>query len=412
MRPRGCCGYRDTPDAVAVVLASLVDKSMVQAYDRDADDLPTAGDAPRVHDRDRRDEARELAHRHGDVDRGDLRAGCGWAARPGRAGGLDTRSTVVFDDLRLAVRNALRAGAPAPPIRIVVAAREYAFRRLRYELIGWAESTLAVPDANARLAAAASASSPTGASSAARRDAAIELAERARQRARRPARHVRGGGAAPSGTPASFRETWPPRSTALDDLVKGALASGDDARIAHAYYMRSLSETRNAASNPGLHYAQRATEAAARSQNPTAQAQAAYATGIWLTATAPTPARAELRQSETLARDVGNHWFELFARTETLWLQALDGEPLLALAGYADVLAAWHRAGDWANQWLSLRHVFGICCQIGADDLAMLIHGALEHARGAVDAFPFEPTRRGRPRAHRRRPTGPPRRPR
>ena len=155
--------------------------------------------------------------------------------------------------------------------------------------------------------------------------------------------------------------------------------------------MRSLSETRNAASNPGLHYAQRATEAAARSQNPTGQAQAAYATGIWLAATAPTRARAELHQSETLARDVGNHWFELFARTETLWLQALDGEPLLALAGYADVLAAWHRAGDWANQWLSLRHVFGICCQIGADDLAMLIHGALERA-GAVDAFPFEPS--------------------
>ena len=34
--------------------------------------------------------------------------------------------------------------------------------------------------------------------------------------------------------------------------------------------------------------------------------------------------------------------------------------------------------------------MFGICCQVGADELAMVIHGALEHA-GAADAFPFEP---------------------
>jgi hypothetical protein len=54
------------------------------------------------------------------------------------------------------------------------------------------------------------------------------------------------------------------------------------------------------------------------------------------------------------------------------------------------VISAWHRAGDWANQWLSLRHVLGICHLLGADELAATIHGALERA-GAVDAFPFEP---------------------
>jgi hypothetical protein len=136
--------------------------------------------------------------------------------------------------------------------------------------------------------------------------------------------------------------------------------------------------------------AELAIEAAARSASPTAQAQAAYAAGIWSTASDPARARRELERSESLAREVGNHWFELFARTETLWLQALDGGAVTALASYAEVLEAWHRAGDWANQWLSLRHVLGICSLLGADELALVIHGALERA-GAVDAFPFEP---------------------
>jgi hypothetical protein len=131
-------------------------------------------------------------------------------------------------------------------------------------------------------------------------------------------------------------------------------------------------------------------EHAERSRNPTALAQAHYALGVWLASSDPLQAREEVRRSEAHARDVGNLWFELFARTMGLWLQSIDGEPLVALRGLADVLEAWHRAGDWANQWLSLRHVFGVCCALGEHELALFIHGALERA-GAVDAFPFEP---------------------
>ena len=87
---------------------------------------------------------------------------------------------------------------------------------------------------------------------------------------------------------------------------------------------------------------------------------------------------------------MGNLWFELFARTETLWLQAIEGDPRGALLGFADVISAWHRAGDWANQWLSLRHVLGICLLLRADELAATIYGALDRA-GAVNAFPFQP---------------------
>jgi hypothetical protein len=309
---------------------------------------------------------------------------------PDERGWLDTFDR-VFDDLRLAVHHALERGDIGTAMRIIVSAREYAFRRLRYELIGWAEEALAVEGAEEEpLAAAAIGIVAYGRFVRGESDGAIDLAEHALAVAAATGTDTLGLADRTLGNACFFQGDLPGTIAAVDRLVVGAEASGDDARIAHAWYMRSLGETRMGASNPGMRYAEQATAAAARSRNPTASAQAAYATGIWSAATDPARARLELHRSERLARDVGNHWFELFARTETLWLLALDGAPMDALASYAEVLSAWHRAGDWANQWLSLRHVFGICEQVGADELAMIIHGALERA-GAVDAFPFEP---------------------
>ena len=49
----------------------------------------------------------------------------------------------------------------------------------------------------------------------------------------------------------------------------------------------------------------------------------------------------------------------------------------------------WFRGGDWANQWLSLRHVFGILVQLHDNVAAATLHGALT-AIGAAYALPFE----------------------
>jgi hypothetical protein len=180
---------------------------------------------------------------------------------------------------------------------------------------------------------------------------------------------------------------------ALAELVDGARATGDDARLAHACYMRSLSETRTAgvAAVAGMVHAREAEQAAHRCGNPTALAQADYALGIWTATSDPASSRRHLQRSEEIARGVGNTWFELFSRTENLWLRGLGGDTTGALREFADVVAEWHRAGDWANQWLSLRHVFGLCFLVHADELAATIYGALVRA-GAVDAFPVEPS--------------------
>ncbi len=73
------------------------------------------------------------------------------------------------------------------------------------------------------------------------------------------------------------------------------------------------------------------------------------------------------------------------------WLSAQHGDLVGALRGLDDVVDSWYRGGDWANQWLSLRHVFAILIRLEAHHCAAVLHGALV-AAGAAYALPCEPS--------------------
>jgi hypothetical protein len=173
-------------------------------------------------------------------------------------------------------------------------------------------------------------------------------------------------------------------------MLASARASGSAARLAHALYMRSVAQTSIGDSVRGAHLAGEARAAADACGSPTARAQVAYALGLALESTDPTEALEHLRLAADTAAAAGNRWVEAFALTEVLWLQARNGEPARALAGYSDVVDLWYRGGDWTNQWLSIRHIFGILVQIHAHESAAIVHGALV-AAGAAYALPFEP---------------------
>ncbi len=164
---------------------------------------------------------------------------------------------------------------------------------------------------------------------------------------------------------------------------------GSFARLTHALYMRSVAHTSIGEYVKGAQLAGEARAAATASGSPTAHAQASYALGLALESTNPIEATEHLRRAVDLARDAGNRWIEAFALTEVLWLRAREGEPREALGRYTDVIELWYRGGDWANQWLSLRHVFGILLQLRAHLGAATLHGALT-AAGASYALPFE----------------------
>ena len=61
------------------------------------------------------------------------------------------------------------------------------------------------------------------------------------------------------------------------------------------------------------------------------------------------------------------------------------------MRGYSSVVATWYRGGDWANQCLSLRHVFGLFVELDMARVAAILHGALS-AAGAAYALPFLPS--------------------
>jgi tetratricopeptide (TPR) repeat protein len=174
----------------------------------------------------------------------------------------------------------------------------------------------------------------------------------------------------------------------MDRMIASA-RKGSPARLAHALYMRSVAFTSVGDGVKGAQFAASSGVAAVDAGSPTALAQALYAQGLALKAESPIEATAQLQEAADIARAVGNRWIQAFALTEVLWLESRQGRPREALARFIDVIDLWYRGGDWANQWLSLRHVFGILVQLRADLSAATLHGALT-AAGSAYALPFE----------------------
>ena len=294
-------------------------------------------------------------------------------------------------NLRVALHTAAASGDHDSALRLVAATSEWAFRRIRYEVVDWAETVVAmVGGDDHRLLPTALAVVGYGSFVRGELDRAVVLAESAAELGDRldvpscglPERVL--GNALFYLGDHEAAVTWIERLTAVADRI------GSDARIAHARYMRSVALTSVGDPMGGRDLAVAATEAAERSGSPTAAAQAAYATGLAAASFDVEAAIGALDRSAELAATVGNRWMSAFAMTEAMWLRAGRGETTAALVGYRQVVETWFQGGDWANQWLSLRHLAGIFAEIGRDEEAALLFGAVDSA-GASAALPFSP---------------------
>jgi hypothetical protein len=297
-----------------------------------------------------------------------------------------------FENFREAHANAVARGDVDHAIRLVCALREHAFRRMRYEVAAWAEAALSLPAAEEHAdAAKASAITAYGAFVRGDLDTAVELAERSVALGEKN-RTTSAGLAERAMGNALFYQGHVDRALEwMDRMLESARATGSAARITHALYMRSVAATSVGDGRLGQRLADEARAVAEVSGSATAIAQARYAAGLALESAAPDDARALLTESAEAARTVRNRWVEAFALTEVRWLEAQRGDPLAALGGFSSVVETWYRAGDWANQWLSLRHVCGILAQVGEHRSAAVLYGAIAGA-GAAIALPFEPS--------------------
>ena len=386
----GVCGGQDLEvTKIPMLLANLVDKSMVQVSDegnpryRLLETLQEYG-RDRIGDIGERD---ELRGRH-------ARWYLNLAERcaQGLAGSDESNAVALLDrefkNLRAAYLWSIEHADVDVALRLVAALREYAFRCMHAEISGWADTAAQLPDAGEHprypLVVAVGA---YGRFVRGDLEGTIRLGQHAVEAADRL--HVDSSGLAERALGnAWFYQGEASRGMHWMDLMVESAETGSAARLAHAYYMRSVAYSSVGDTTSGIRLAEMSHDAAASSGSPTARAQALYAGGVALTASDPAGAADLLQRAADVARDAGNRWIQAFALTEVLWLEASQGRPREALQRYADVIDLWYRGGDWANQWLSLRHVFGILVQLRAELGAATLHGALT-AAGAAYALPF-----------------------
>ncbi len=387
-----CRPISDGPEHPAGVVIDLVDKSMLQVVDPDEPRyrlLETLRDFGR--ERLRQTDAlaaAEQRHRQWFADVAE-RAAVGldtpdegrWVARIDRD----------LDNFRAAHAGAVAAGDLAVATRLVAALREYSFRRVRYEIAGWGEATAQLdgfersPSAPIVLGVIAYGRWVRGDLDAAQAFAhrSIAVADSLGEPSTGLAERVLGNAVFYSGaTQDALR--W------MERMAEAAAASGRPAAQTHALYMSSVAATSVGDAPRGAMLAERAVAAAERCGSPTARAQAAYAQGMALRASDSERAERALRLAADLGETAGNRWIRAFALTEVDWMLAQRGRLADALRGFAEVVDLWYRGGDWANQWLSLRHVLGVFTDLGTYHAAAVLHGALVGA-GAAAALPFEP---------------------
>jgi predicted ATPase/DNA-binding SARP family transcriptional activator len=296
-----------------------------------------------------------------------------------------------FDDMREAHACALVDGDVDGAMRLVVALREYAWRRIRYELQVWADATVNMPCATEHaLYPVALGVVAYGQFVHGDLDSAVAVGEQAVAAAERLGTTTAGLAERAIGNAIFYLDQELDAVRWMDRMLAAATVLDSPSLAAHAYYMRSVAETSLGNSTEGGEFAERSTEAAAQSASPSAYAQADYALALSLEKTDPERALRLLDRSVQRAETVDNRWIRAFALTESLWIRAKSGEPVEALRRYHDVIDTWFRGGDWANQWLSLRHVFAIFESLGHDEVAATLYGALD-AAGVMHALPLEP---------------------
>lgn len=382
----------DPAASTVAVIANLVDRSMVRLEEPGEPRyvmletmrefgharLMSAGDLARVEER----------HRSWNLQLGrEAEAGIDTADEGEWAECLDRE----LDNLRAAHASAVRFDDLDVAVGLVVALREYSFRRIRYEVASFADTTMGMAGfhkhAHAPIVAGVAA---YGRWVRGDLESAIEIAAEALELQELTDVPSSGLLERVLANAMFYQGRVDEALDWIDRMVDAATSSGLPARLAHANYMSSVARTSVGRPDLGVVLADNSAEAASASGSPTAFAHAAYAKGLALRSSDTAEAEIHLRRSAELGQRAGNRWIRAFALTEVHSLSARHGDLLGGLARYAEVIDTWHRGGDWANLWLSLRHVFGILTQLERHEAAAVLHGALV-AAGAAYALPFEP---------------------
>ncbi len=386
-----CADRTVAAEAVPNLLSALVDKSMVVADTRRSPSRYSLLETLRTFGREQLRDAGTAALTRRHALWGIERA---WQAPSGLDGPDEARWARhledQFDDLRIAHRWAMAHGDVDGALHLVVGLREFAFRRMRYELFSWVEATLEMPGVAAHpLAPLAYATAAYGCFVRGDLDHATALAERSLTVEQQLALSPCGLHWRTLGNVAYYRGHADMAAGICERMVDAARASGHDARLVHALYMTSVGLASIGRADDSRRLADEAVIIARRTMNPTSVASALFAQALTLERTDPAGAASLLDQAVSHGTAANNRWIVAFARTELISLAARGADLDRALTIARDVIDTWYGAGDWANQWLTLRHVATVLAQRGDSAYAAVLHAAVTSA-SADTAMPIE----------------------
>ncbi len=374
----------------AVLLAELVDKSMVMAT-REGDATRYALlETLRAYGRERLAERGET----GDAQREHAAFYVAFAEDAGqRLRGPSTARwadaiTRELDDLRAAHAWAVATDLDLA-LRLVAALVVYAETRMPAEVFGWAERTIAAAEASGTASALLPTVYGIAASGARFRGdlrGAVALAQRglsgrhADDPARRYPLHILAevalfegrlrevAGFAAEATPlaiAAGDHTWEVLTTSLSVLARAY--SGD---VAGA-----------------ISVADQTCARADLSEDPLAIAWARYTAGEVRLEVDPGAAVVLLQDALDRAGTIGERYLTGAALVSLTSAQGRHGDPRRALGTFRDVIEHWHGAGNWTSQWNTIRNVVELLVRVELDEPAAALYGAVTTRSTAAPVF-------------------------
>ncbi|MGH8887498.1 MAG: AfsR/SARP family transcriptional regulator [Egibacteraceae bacterium] len=87
-------------------------------------------------------------------------------------------------------------------------------------------------------------------------------------------------------------------------------------------------------------------------------------------------------------------------------LRGRHGDPSKALPLFRDLIEHWHQAGNWTQQWTTLRNLVGLLVRLGAYEAAAVLYGAQAVAATAGAVYGADAARLADPVAFVRKPRG------
>ena len=297
----------------------------------------------------------------------------------------------VFADLRAAQRFAVDVADVDTALALITSIREYAMRTMRYEVFGWADAAASlVVDSPHPLRPTLTSVSAYGAWVRGEFDRSFEMATAALHDEQEQGLAPLGLAERVLGNVMFLRRDLEEGWVTIERLVPIAESSGNAARRVHAYYMSSISAGSLGDVDLATRRFDAAFEVARETANPTDLASAWTAKGF-ATRNDDDAALDAFASGDRLARSAGNRWMSAFARTEASSLRVCMGDLDRGCAGLAETVDAWYRAGEWAQQWLTLSRCVIALERIEQHELAAEVLGAIE-MHTTVDAPPGMPT--------------------